>query len=129
MRYALVVIAVCLTACSVETQMYRQYADVTPTTHHIDAAPYGPEELEVRLGENRAWVGPTVHWWRLHILSSSGAPTDRWIATVESQRVVYEKALMMALASRATCRTTSATPVPGYFAFEFTYECGAGGSP
>lgn len=121
MRYLAAAFAMCVAACSVETEARRPFADAAPMTYHVEAATYGPGELEVRLLEDRAWVGPTVNWWRSHILWRPS--TDRWLATIESQRAAYEKALIAALANRGNCRVTSATPAPSYFAFEFVYTC------
>lgn len=123
MRYAILLAAVCIVACTVEMKAYRPFADVTPVTYRVDAAPYGPEELEVRLLEDSAWVAPIHGWLVRQAMTFSRAPTDRWIATVDSQRIAYEKALLLSLEGRGDCRATAATPVPSYFAFEFAFIC------
>jgi hypothetical protein len=121
MRYFIAAVALCAAGCSVETEARRPYAEVTPVIHQVEAATYGPGELEVRLGRNKAWVGPKIGWWRSHILSRSSI--DRWLATIESQKEVYQKALMLSLKDRGTCSVTSSTPAPSYFAFEFGFDC------
>lgn len=119
-RSAIAATLFALAACSVEMNYRHPFADAEPILVTVEPAAHGPDQLEVRLLEGRAWVEPTNKWHREHAFRGS---TDRWLSTVEAQKVVYQNALLSVLKNRAPCSIKSATPSPGFFAFELSYTC------
>lgn len=113
-------ILLALSGCSAEMATRQPFSNSAPALVTVEETPYGPPELEVRLLSDRAWVEPTNKWHREHAFRGS---TDRWLATVEDQKRVYQSALLLALKERAPCQIKSSTPSPGFFAFEFAYTC------
>lgn len=122
MRYLALALTALLAGCAAEFARDIGYTvDNQKTRVPAQIPEFAIQNLDVYLHKNetgRAYVQPTSG---MVIRLAAGGRSESWAAMRQDIEPVYRNALLSTLGG--DCTIDSATPVPGYFAFEFRYHC------